>query len=233
MTAEQILTGLSLVDQRYIEEAMQVRKQRSGSGRRLAALILAAALALLLISCGVAALSGETIREWFLKYEMEQYLLRMGAEEIKFIGMTEDYALVVYGGMGPSLCLYQYEASEKDIKVTAVAEGEYAISGGLSVNYVETNGRHIYFGTINGSHWNPAENVAAKFSPECLRVTDGEGNAHELDAAKGGYLCVLDSPMSNFQLIGQDGVIYLDYESYQAQGYPVEECQWQEREGEE
>ncbi|MBQ8834857.1 MAG: hypothetical protein IJ001_08045 [Oscillospiraceae bacterium] len=228
MTAEGILYQLSFIAPCYIEEAAPGQGTGKLPKRRLLALILAAALALLLISCGVVALSEETIREWFLKYEIAQYPLRVDAEEIEFIDVTGDYALVFYSGMGPNLRLYRYETESEIVNVTAFAEGVYAISGGISINHVEADGQHIYFGTVNSSHWNPANDTVLKYAPQCLCVTDGDGNTVELDVTGGGYLCVLDAPLADFQLLGQDGAVCLDHFTYFSQGYTIEERQWEE-----
>lgn len=226
MTAEQIMVELSFVDQRYIEEASG-GKAIFFSGRRLMAMITAAALALLLISCSVVSLSEEAVRGWFLQYDLEQYLLRMSEEDIQFLDVVEDYALVFYGGMGPSLQLYHFKTEEERISIIASATGDYSISGGISINHLETDGRHIYFGTVSDSHWDPIENITQNYTPKSLYLTDEAGVVAELDiSGEGGYLCVLDAPLADFRLIGHDGKLCLDYELYRIQGYTVEERQW-------
>ncbi|MBQ8834858.1 MAG: DUF4179 domain-containing protein [Oscillospiraceae bacterium] len=69
MTAEKLICQLSCVEERYIDEAAPDWGMARVSGRRMLAIVLAAALALLLVSCGVvAAIYGDNIQNWFSYY---------------------------------------------------------------------------------------------------------------------------------------------------------------------
>lgn len=69
MTAEQLMCNLSSIDVYFIEEASPRWSERHPKKQRLLTLILAAALALLLVSCGVvAAIYGDSIQNWFAYY---------------------------------------------------------------------------------------------------------------------------------------------------------------------
>ncbi len=222
MTEERLLQGMSLINPDYIAEAAPDRKQLS---RRLVALLAAAALTLLLVSCGAAVLSQDAIREQILQYKLEGYLLRMSREDIRFIGMEGDYAMVYYSGTGPTLMLYRYETEGEHVQVLERIPGDEAISGGISINHWEKDGQHIYFGTINNRHWIPPDDSVLNYTPKYLRVTDENGNVRELDVeGLGGYLCILDAPLADFQLIDAEGQAALDYALYAANGYPIAEA---------
>ena len=67
MTTEYLLRQMGTIDPAFIEEAAPGWGRRSS--RRVVAVILAAALALLLVSCGVAAaIYGDSIQNWFSHY---------------------------------------------------------------------------------------------------------------------------------------------------------------------
>lgn len=69
MKSERILSNLNDIDDKYILEAAPVAQVQLFSRKKLIALILAAALALFLVSCGVVAVMyGESIQSWFAFY---------------------------------------------------------------------------------------------------------------------------------------------------------------------
>lgn len=228
MTTEYLLWNMADIEDCFIEEAEPAWKPGLFR-RRTLALLLAAVLALLLVSCGISAFSEEWIQEWFLRYKIEDYMLRMSQAEVRVLDATEEYALVFYSGMGPSLQLYRYETEAEQLTVTDYATGAYTVSGGISINHLETDGKHIYFGTVSNSHWNPAENVVNYFIPDRLRLTDGSGVSVEVTVSE-GYLVIMDEAMMDFQLLDRKGMVCLDRETYLAQGYSVEEQNWSEGE---
>lgn len=66
MKSERILRNLNDVEDKYIMEAAPAAQVQLFSRKKLVALILAAALALLLVSCGVVAvIYGDSIQSWF------------------------------------------------------------------------------------------------------------------------------------------------------------------------
>ena len=104
--------------------------------------------------------------------------------------------------MGPNLFLYRYEVDGNQIVITDQAEGEYAISGGLSVNHIVDGDKHIYFGTVSDYHWMPASDSRIPINWKSLFIIDENGTEYEIEMTdKEGYLCVLDAPMEHFDVI--------------------------------
>lgn len=69
MKGERFLRILNEIDDRFILEAAPCTNQKTPGRKRMVALILAAALALFLVSCGVAAVVyGDSIQSWFRFY---------------------------------------------------------------------------------------------------------------------------------------------------------------------
>lgn len=177
--------------------------------------------------CGITPIDVET---FFGEYNLEQYTVRMAREDIHFLGYTEDYALMYYSGDGPELMLYRYTSDNSNIRVTGYAHGQYTISGGVSINHIETDNCHIYFGTVSNYHWVPAEDTKKEFNWGWLNIQDSSGDIHQIDMSNSkGFLCVLDSPMLDFYATDKQEYRILDMETYFAQGYSVAECEFQEK----
>ncbi len=110
-------------------------------------------------------------------------------------------------------------------RILARANGEYALSGGLLLNYVQTEGKHIYFGNLNSDHWDPRTDTVWNLYSCVFRVTDEAGNVQELDVKnRRVFLFILDAPLADFQLLDEDGNTVLDYEAYCSQGYGILEA---------
>lgn len=225
MNSEHILDAIENVDAQFILAAAPRERSRKIDSRKMLTIFLATALTLLLVSCAVAAISEETLSRWFSDFDFDRYQERMMEEDVKYIGAMENYALVFYAGEGPSLVIYRYGTDGEQVFVEARGTGEYAISGGLSINHIEADGRHIYFGTITDTHWNPVDDTVTSLDWQTLCITDEEGNVFELDVSeKGGYICILDSEMSDFYAVDQSGAVCLTYSTFRSQGYPISEC---------
>jgi hypothetical protein len=149
-------------------------------------------------------------------------------EEIHYIATQEDYSVVYSGGQGPALFLYRHKVQDDQVILEHYANGEYAISGGLSLNHLEDNGKHIYFGTINETHWIPDEDVNIPLGWTDLVFLDASGKETVITVGEYGYLCVLDAPMTDFRVVVNGGKAALTMQEYLDQGYPFTEVSWHE-----
>ena len=133
-------------------------------------------------------------------------------------------AIVLLSGMGPKIMLYEFAYSDGHIQVSSKADGSIALSGGLSINHIERDGQHIYFGSCSDYHWDSIADKRIPIDWLELRVF-GESNESTLINMSGklGYLCILNTPMTNFQVVDQSGTVCLDYSAYFAQKYLMDE----------
>ena len=169
------------------------------------------------------------LEEFFEEYRREQAWSNNTIENMHYIGSAENYALVYDSGMGGCLVLYRYELTGNQIQVLDYADGEYTISGGLSVNHLVDGDKHIYYGTVSDYHWMPASDTRIPINWKSLFITDESGREYEIEmTGKEGYLCVLDAPMENFIVIAHDDNtgIGLTMTSYLNQGYYIHESMW-------
>lgn len=170
--------------------------------------------------------SGQELCDFFTLYGYELVKARMSPEEVHYIASADHYALVYFSGMGPDLEVYSFTYGEGQIQVLERARGDIAISGGLSINHVSADGQHIYFGTISDYHWNSHDETTSPIAWLTLRFADSNGSSVDMDmSGQLGYLCILDAPLADFQVIDQGGNVCLDYAAYWGQGYYVNECE--------
>ena len=170
--------------------------------------------------------ANEKLPEYLKEYSYEQVKDRMGPEEVYYIGGAYDYSLVYCSGMGPELILYRHEIRDDQIVITDQASGEYAISGGLSVNHIVDGDRHIYFGTISDYHWVPQDDSRIPLDWKNLVFYDAAGNQKIVNLGSDGYLCVMDEPMADFWVATNGGNVPLKMEQYLEQGYAIHEAVW-------
>ena len=169
--------------------------------------------------------SEEETAQWFEEYAYEQVAGRMDRENVHCIAVQDDFALVYCQGEGPALTLYQFEQDGSRINLLGSGTGEYALSGGMSLNHAESGGRHIYFGTISEYHFNPIADTNTWLNWDYLTITDENGREHKQDmTGKDGFLFVLDTPMADFQAVDGLGTVVLNQEKFYEQGYSVRIC---------
>ena len=162
--------------------------------------------------------------DYLEEYAFEQVSGRMDREEVTCIAAREGYGLVYCKGEGPVLTLYQYEKNGNQIEILASCTGEYAISGGISLNHLESGGKHIYFGTISEYHFNPTADMNTWINWDYLSMTDGNGNTRKQDmTGREGFLFLLDAPMADFQAVDGLGTVCIDYPKFLEQGYSMKE----------
>ena len=168
----------------------------------------------------------EKLPEYLEDYSYEHVKERMDREDVRFLGSVEDYALVYCSGTGSILNLYRYEIDGNEIIITDQAEGDYPMSAGLSINHLVYGGKHIYFGLISDYHWIPEDDTRMTLDWENLVFLDSEGNQKILNFTGEGYLCVLDSKLSDFWVVENGGNVPLKMEEYLAHGYFIRESIW-------
>lgn len=201
-------------------------------------IVLVAVLAL--IVTGVCFLTEPVQRsdyqamEWFGNYAYEQVRDRMDREDVLCIDAREGYALVYCRGQGPTLTLYRYEKQGKDIVILDSCAGEYAISGGMSLNHLEDQGKHIYFGTASEYHWNPKAEVNTWIVWNHLTLTDAEGKSHKKDMLTNlkGFLFILDAPIKDFSVVDCLDTECLNLKKFTEQGYYMAEAVYESQKGE-
>ena len=207
------------------ERIMLIAKKPRMAVYTLITVLLIASVA---VGCTFTGAKNDPIdaHEYLEEYAYKRVMERMDREDVRVIGGGYDYALVYCQGEGPALILYRYEQRGGEIIVTEEAFGEYALSGGLSVNYIVDDGKYIYFGTISDSHWVPEEDTQIPLEWNVLVFFDDEGNQKIVNLGSHGYLCVMDEPAADFWVAAKDGSVPLTMEQYLEQGYTVNEVQW-------
>ena len=173
----------------------------------------------------------ENLYEYLEEYSYQQVKERMEREDVSCIDSGYDYALVYCSGEGCRLILYRYEIKGDQIIITDQAEGEYALSGGLSVNHIVDGDRHIYFGTISETHWVPEDDSRIPIDWKDLVFYDAKGNPEFVNPGSEGYLWVMEEPMTDFWVMAGDGSVPLKLEQYLEQGYSIHEATWYSNSG--
>ncbi len=174
----------------------------------------------------------ESTAKWFEEYAYEQVKDRMDREDVVCLDGTDEYALVHCRGKGPTLTLYHYEKQGKEIKVLDFCSGEYATSGGMSLNHLKDEGKHIYFGTASQYHWNPKAEVNTWIVWNHLTLTDANGKRHQKDMiGKEGFLFVLEAPMQEFSAVDCLDTECLNQKKFLEQGYYMVEAVYESRKG--
>ena len=225
ITATTMNSGKSSLRERIV----LIAKKPKMAVYTLIALVLIAAVAVGCTFTGARqdrADAYEKLPEYLENYSYEQVKERMDREEVRFLGNVEDYALVYCSGTGPTLNLYRYEIDRDQIVITEKASGDYAISGGLSVNHLVDGDKHIYFGTISDYHWIPEDDSRMPLDWKNLIFWDSEGNQKIVNFGDNGYVFMLDSPISDFWVAVNGGNVALKMEDYLAQGYRIHEARW-------
>lgn len=173
----------------------------------------------------------ENLYEYLEEYSYQQVKERMEREDVSCIDSGYDYALVYCSGEGCRLILYRYEIKGDQIIITDQAEGEYALSGGLSVNHIVDGDRHIYFGTISETHWVPEDDSRIPIDWKDLVFYDAKGNPEFVNPGSEGYLWVMEEPMTDFWVEASGGSVPLKLEQYLEQGYSIHEATWYSNSG--
>ncbi len=188
--------------------------------------VISIVLALLFTLSGCEANRADDIPSFFKEYNIDSYLSRMDKEDIYYIDSKDNYALMFYAGDGPELILYQYTTNGSEIEVVAYTQGQYTISGGLSINHVQLDNKHIYFGTFADTHWHPSDDTVISTDRKTLYTADSSGNMSHTDiSGAAGYLCIMDTPISDMQILNTSNQTILDLNTYLADGYTITECQ--------
>jgi len=163
--------------------------------------------------------------QWFEEYAYEEVKGRMDRDEVVCLDAREGYALVYCQGQGPTLTLYRYEKKGDGFRILDSCAGEYAISGGMSLNHLEDNGKHIYFGTASQYHWNPKAEVNTTLYWNYMILTDANGKKYEKDmTGKDGFLFILDTQMADFQVFDVLETECLNVKKFTEQGYYMVEA---------
>ena len=173
----------------------------------------------------------ENLDEYLEEHTYQQVKERMEREDVSCIDSGYDYALVYCSGEGCRLILYRYEIKGDQIIITDQAEGEYALSGGLSVNHIVDGDRHIYFGTISETHWVPEDDSRIPIDWNNLVFYDAKGNPEFVNPGSEGYLWVMEEPMTDFWVEASGGSVPLKLEQYLEQGYSIHEATWYSNSG--
>ena len=164
--------------------------------------------------------------EHLIDYSYQQVKDRMSREDVHYIGSAGNCSAVYCGGEGPQLILYHHKIQDNRIIITDHAEGEYAISSGLSINHIMDGDKHIYFGTISDTHWIPETDTPMPLGWTDLVFWDANGNQKVVTVGTYGYICVMDQPMVDFWVVVNGGKVPLKMEQYLEQGYPIYEAHW-------
>lgn len=165
MKSERLLRNLNDIDGKYILEANPIEAAQHISRKKITALILAAALALFLVSCGVVAvIYGDSIQSWFGFYwhritgqdmEVEQTAIidhlsqdigissTSGEVTVSMDSATvsEDifYLLIRVEGV-PFSSRKNYDFKERDIKISPYPAAESGGMGSFGIRFLGLDG---------------------------------------------------------------------------------------------
>lgn len=165
MKSERILRNLNDIDDKYILEAAPVTQMQLFSRKKMMALILAAALALFLVSCGaMAVIYGDSIQSWFGFYwhritgqemEVEQtaiidhlsqevgvsYTVGQVTVSVDSATVSEDifYLLIRMEGI-PFSPRKAYEFKDRDIRISPDPMAEAGGTGSFGMRYLGVDG---------------------------------------------------------------------------------------------
>ena len=168
----------------------------------------------------------EKLPEYLEEYTFEHVKDRMGPEDVHYYGGSYDHSLVYCSGTGPQLILYTHEIDGDQISIIGQANGEYAMSGGLSVNHIVDGDAHIYFGTISDYHWIPEDDSQIPLEWDNLTFYTESGSYVVNTEENLGYIFVSQEPITDFWVVTADGNVPLRMEQYLAQGYTIQEANW-------
>ena len=168
----------------------------------------------------------QELPDFLEEYCYEQVKDRMDREEVQYLGSVNECSLVYCSGTGPQLVVLRHEIKGDQIIVTDQAEGEYVITGGLSVNHLVDGDKHIYFGLISDSYWGPESDELTPLDWKDLVMWDTEGIQKIVNFGDKGYIVELDTPISDFWVVLNGGDVALKMEDYLAWGYEIHQCSW-------
>ena len=168
----------------------------------------------------------EELPEYLEDYTYQQLKESMDREDVHYIAAMDQYSLVYCSGAAPRLFVYQHELQGDQIAITDQAEGQCALNGALSVNHLTDGEKHIYFGTITDSHWDPETDTRTPLGWKDLVFWDEAGLQKIINFGSDGYLCVLDQPMADFWVVVNGGSVALKLETYLMQGYVIHNSAW-------
>lgn len=211
------------------ERILLIAKKPKMAAYTLIAVLFVAAIAVGCTFTGARNKRAEAYKQlddYMIDHTYEMVKERMDREDISVIGGAENCFVVYCSGTGPQLIVYRYEIRGDEIIVTDQAEGEYTLSGGLSINHIMDGDKHIYFGTISDTHWVPEEDTQIALGWKDLVFWDASGNQKVITVGSSGYICVLDEPMTDFWVVINGGDVPLKLEQYLAQGYAIHESTW-------
>lgn len=211
------------------ERIMLIAKKPKMAVYTLIAVILIAAVA---VGCTFTGArqnildAHKDLPEYLIDYSFQQVKDRMSREDVHYIGSAGNCSAVYCGGEGPQLILYHHKVQDNRIIITDQAEGDYAISSGLSINHIMDEDKHIYFGTISDTHWIPETDTPIPLGWTDLVFWDANGKQKVITVGTYGYICVMDEPMADFWVVVNGGNVPLKMEQYLEQGYPIYEAHW-------
>lgn len=160
------------------------------------------------------------------EYCYEQVKDRMDREDVRCLGTVHDYSLIQCSGTGPQLLVIHHEIQGNQIRITDQAEGNYVITGGLSVNHLVDGDKHIYFGLISDTYWNPEQDTTVSLDWKDLVFWDADGNQKIITFGDNGYIVALDKPITDFWVVVNGGNVALKMEDYLNLGYSIHEADW-------
>ena len=211
------------------ERILLIAKKPKMAACTLIAVILIAAVAVGCTFTGARENRLDAIEELpvFLEdYCYEQVRDRMDREEVLYLGSVYDYSLVYCSGTGPQLVVLRHEIKGDQIFITDQAEGEYVITGGLSVNHLVDGDKHIYFGLISDTYWVPESDELIPLDWKELVMWDTEGIQKIVNFGDNGYIVALDNPIADFWVVLNGGNVALKMEDYLVWGYEIHQCSW-------
>ena len=168
----------------------------------------------------------EKLPEFLEDYCYEQVKDRMDREDVQYLGSVNDYSLIHCSGTGPQLIVIRHEIQGNQIIVKGQSEGEYVITGGLSVNHLVDGDKHIYFGLISDTYWVPEDDAAMSLDWKDLVFWDAAGNQKIVTFGDNGYIVALDEPITDFWVVVNGGNVPLKMEDYLSWGYEIHQCSW-------
>ncbi len=152
--------------------------------------------------------------------------------EAEIFVISDDYVLVHYSGTGPSLVLYQVQVHDGKATILSSAQGEIPTSGCISINHLETEYEHYYFGMLNDAHFNPVDDsvISADWNTLMMEKEHTPGVEDLTIASRkvrpgSVFWFTFSAPLVDFEAINKDGQVFLDLETFLAQGYTIAEAE--------
>ena len=168
----------------------------------------------------------QKVEEFLIDYTYNHDKFQIEKTDIHVLALTDHYGLVYAFGEVQELIVYHYTYSNVDngYNVTGIARGEYSTSGGFTMNHVQIDNQHIYFGTVNQSYWNPiaesthlSDQISIKFISEEGEIVESSFDNQSV------YMTVMNAPLANFEIMDYEENVLLNLETYLDQGYVIQE----------